>query len=159
LAESVVGGVQTCGDRSCSYAEDLGDAPIIEIGVVAQKEHEPLTLREDSHKRCKFQTFLSMRQRSIHRHRRLMRLRLTGVVPPLLARRIDDRAPHPRFERCLTAKIAAASHHRRKSILNDLARALPLTQNRRRNSHEVGKPLAIERLDLGHQICLGVRHF
>ena len=125
------------------HAEDLGDAPIIEIGVVAKEEHEPLTLREDSYERCKLQTFRSMRQRPIHRHRCLMRSRLTGVVPPLLARRIYDRAPDPRFERCLTPKIAAASHHRSKSILHDLARALPLTHNRRRNSDEVGKPLAV----------------
>lgn len=152
-----MGGMQARGDGAGPNAENLGDAQIVEIGVVAKEENKPLTLGQGRDQSGEFRPFLVVGRRPVHRRRRRPGMYVPGVASLLLARRVDDGAPDPSFERRFTAEVAAASDDGRKGVLHGLTRALPLAHDRRRDRDEVGEMLAIERLDLS-QIRLTVLH-
>jgi cytochrome c oxidase assembly factor CtaG len=136
--------------------EYLGDPPVVEVGVVAEEEREPLTLRERRDQRCQLRR-LGLGSAAIC-GRRGSDSWLAHVRPPLLPRRIDDGPPGPSLERRLAPEVAAAADERGEGVLDGLARILTLTDDRGRDGDEVGEARAIERLDLCEQLLVRRRH-
>lgn len=152
-------GMQAGGDGACADSENLRNAPVVKICVVAKKQNETLTLRKRGDESCKLQSFFLGRTVSVHHERRCVGIRFARSPPPLLSRRIDHSTPDPSFERRFTAEVTATPHNGCKGILDSFSSALSLAHDRGGDRHEVAKPLAVERLDLGQEIFVVVRHF
>lgn len=138
------------GDRPHLDIEDLRDAPVVEVRVVAQEQDEPLPLRERSHDRRELHALVSG-PGAVRGKSGLVQLSLAGMTTSLLARGIHDGAPHPRLERRLASEVATRADDRGERVLHGLASSFPLAHDRCRDGDEIGETRAVERLDLGEE--------
>jgi hypothetical protein len=69
-------------------------------------------------------------------------------TPGAVMRRVDDEAPQPGLQLALSAKRGTLAHRAGKGVLDGLAGRVLVAQHGECHTVELGKPAAIDRLDL-----------
>jgi glyoxylase-like metal-dependent hydrolase (beta-lactamase superfamily II) len=127
------------------YLEDCRDAAVIEVGVVAEKHDEPLSLR----KLCdEGRDRLEPRRRWVGEgiHTTLDRAR--SSVSNGASRSVDHGAPEPGVHRAVAAERCAGANRIRERVVHDLLCQAPVADDRVRNPHETQQVATVCPLDL-----------
>jgi hypothetical protein len=101
------------GDRSGPSVHNFPDRTVVEVGEVAEKQHETLSLRQRSDRVPDPVVWLGGVGR-----RHVRRLRSISAHYPSIASRVDDGAPGEGFDRAAPPDTAPASHDADERILH-----------------------------------------
>jgi hypothetical protein len=114
-----------------------------EVGVIAEKDRKPLALRQREQRGPQIVARLA-RIEQLERHERF----LSPARSPTVTRHVEHDALEPRFQAPFAPETCSASKRKRKTILHDIERGVPVSEQRRRGEQKRTKTLAVDRLDL-----------
>lgn len=140
-------------DRAPLDARRRRNRLVVKVGVVAQKQDQPLLLRQRRYRRPQ------LAQLVLVAVPRLRRCRRCGACEraPLLRAHVRERPPQPRLEAPLTAERGAAADRPRERLLHRVVCLLTVPDHPPRNLQEPAIPPPIARLDTRDR-RLRVRH-
>ena len=145
--------VQRRGDCPRSNAHHASDPCVVEVGEVAEEEHEALTLRQLRDDAPNMFIRLGLVRRG--QVRRLTHLCADG--PPIPSR-VHDRAPRERLERAAPPDPASAPHDADERILDGVRAELLVTRDGDGNTEERGISASVGHLDCPQQLIPVSRH-
>jgi hypothetical protein len=144
LAQVGARGVQRRCDGPWGDPEGRSDPLVVEIGVVAQEQHEPLPFREH---RDRLAHSIGARIAVAGGHVRVVEPgRNLGHWGPTPARLVDDDLPDPWLE--LAPYAPPVTHRPHEALVDGVAGELLLAGDRERDPQEAGKGGAVHGLDL-----------
>jgi hypothetical protein len=139
--------VQRRGDCSRPNPHHASDPCVVEVGEVAEEQHEALTLRQLSDDAPNTLIRLGPARRG--QVRRLTHLCAGG---PPIASCVHDRAPRERLERPQSPDPAPPTHDADERILNGVRAQLLVTRDGDGNTEEGGISASVGHLDLPHHL-------
>ena len=142
-------------DRAALHADGSGDRLVVEVGVVTQKQDEPLPLGQGSDGSAQLRPVGGVT---------VLRAVLALVLPSLcrrallVAAEIDERPPEPPFERLDVLDAVPVADRACERLLHGIARPLAVGQGRQGDPQEAAIPVPVELLDRRQRRRLAHHH-
>ena len=141
-----MGGVEGCADRSPLHPEDLRDPRVIEVGVIAKEDHEPLPFGQSRNR--VLQTWQGVRFARTFAHLLLRYRYLSSALAENVVSGVDHNLGNPSIERHLAPIRPNAPQRTREPVLQRIPSKFAITGDRPRQSGELLTPRPIQTLKL-----------
>jgi hypothetical protein len=139
------------GDGAALDPDDLSDGLVVEVGIVAEEEHEPLALGQHSDYRP---YLVQIRRLSIRFRRCPVRKSLRTAL--LVSTDVDERSPQPRIEALDASEVTPRTKSAKERLVHCVSRLIDVAEDRHGEGEKARVAMPIHLLNRSEDIVIRV---